>query len=128
MLRKELAHRLSSRPKRLADLCHRLACHRQAIAVQQAAIEQALHQGLDATDCDQFRHRIFPARSQIGEHRNTLTDSREVVECQLHLRRTRDGEHVQHRIRRTTQRDRDGDGVLERLASHDLSRRDARLK
>ena len=69
--------------------------------------------------------QMFAARLQIGEHGNAFADAREIVNGQLHLRGVRDGEQMQHGIRRTAERDDDGDGVLKRLLREDVERLDA---
>ena len=68
---------------------------------------------------------MFAARFQIGEHGNAFADAREIVNGQLHLRGVRDGEQVQHGVRRAAERDDDGDGVLKRLLREDVERLDA---
>ena len=69
--------------------------------------------------------QIFAARLEIGEHGHAFADAREVVDGELHLRGVRDGEQVQHGIRRTAERDDDGDGVLKGFLRQDVERADA---
>ena len=104
---------------------HGFAGDGEAVAVEQFFVEQHFHQRADAADGDEFGHEMFSARLQIGEHGHAFADAREVVNGQLHLRGVRDGEQVQHGIRRTAERDDDGDGVLKRLLGEDVERLDA---
>ena len=95
--------------------------------MQQTAVEQHLHQRLDAADVDELGHRVLAARPQVREHRHPLADAREVVQRELHARGACDGEHVQHGVGGTAERDDDRDRVLEGLARQDAARRDAGL-
>src|SRR5688572_32755838 len=53
-------------------------CHR--IAMQQPSIEKPLHQRCETADLDQFRHHVFAARFQVGNHRRSAADPREIIE------------------------------------------------
>ena len=105
-------------------LRHGLAGHGQALAVQQTAVEQTLHQWPDAADGHQIGHRVTTARPHVREHRYAPTDAGEVIECDAHTGRMRHGDEVQHRVRRTAERDDHGDRVLEGLPGEDATRGD----
>ena len=64
----------------------------------------------------------------VRQVRHPRGDLVEVVEFEGNARLVRDREQVQHRIRRTAERVHHGDGVLEGLLGHDLSRRDAQVE
>jgi hypothetical protein len=51
--------------------------------MQQAAIEQAFHQWLYAADFNQFRHQVFAARFDIGQHRDICPDACEIVQFEI---------------------------------------------
>ena len=68
---------------------------------------------------------MFSARFQIGEHGHAFADAREIVNGQLHLRRVRDGEQMQHGVRRTAERDDDGDGIFKSLLRQNVERANA---
>ena len=80
-------------------------------------VEQHLQQRRDPADGDQLGHQVLAARLQVREHRHAIADAREVVERELHARRVRDREQMQHGVGRAAERDDDGDGVLEGLRS-----------
>ena len=95
---------------------HRFAGHRHAMSVQQTRVQESFHQRLNATNRNELGHQVLTARAQVGQNRDFGADSREIVELQRHPGLESHGEQMQHCIRRTAQRDDDGNRVLKRLA------------
>ena len=98
---------------------------REASAVEKACAEKLLHKRDDAADFDQLGHEEASARFEIREHRNPFSDAGEIVDCEFHTRRMRDGEQMEHRVCRAAQCDRDGDRILECLLRKDIRGPDA---
>ena len=93
--------------------------------MEKACAEKLFHERDDAADFDKFGHEEASARFEIREDRNLFSDEGEIVDCELHACRMRDGEQMEHRVRRTAERDRDGDRILECLLRKDVGGPDA---
>ncbi len=88
--------------------------------MEQSLVQQHLHERLNAADANELRHHVFAARTQVREHRHALADAREIIELERHAGRVRHRKKMQHGIRRTAERDHDGDRILERFARENL--------
>jgi hypothetical protein len=95
---------------------------------QEAGVEEHLHDDLHATDAVEIDHVVLAVRLHVGEMRHARADAVEVFELELDVRLVRDREQVQHRVRRTAERHRDRDRVLERVFGHDLARTQIHLE
>src|SRR5437763_1795461 len=90
--------------------------------MQQPGAQQQFHERLNTADRHQLRHEVAATGLQVCEHRYPPSDAREVIELEPHARLMRNGQQMQHRIGRATERDHHGDGVLERAAREDPAR------
>ena len=70
----------------------------------------------------QFRDHIFARRLQIAKHRNALANRFEILQSQRNACGARNRQQVQNGIGRAAGSHHHRDGVLERLARHDLAR------
>ena len=104
-----------------------LAGDGHAMAVQEALIEEHLEQRLEATDADKVGHVVFAARLEVGEHRHASADALKILEGEFDARGMGHRDEVQYSVRRTTEGDDDGDGVLERVLGEDVGRADVLL-
>ena len=71
---------------------------------------------------------MFSAGFKVAKHRHFFPNAREVVNGDLHLRRTGHGEQVKDGVSGAAQRDDDGDGILECLFRHNIARANAELQ
>ena len=69
-----------------------------------------------------------PARLQVREVGCAVAHGLEVVDAEIHARRPRHGDQVQHRVRRSAEDHDHHHCVLEGLARHDLARLDVALE
>ena len=109
-------------------LGHRAAGDGEHVTVQQAGVEEVLEHDRHAADAVEVAHVELAARLHVGDVRHPRRDAVEVVEVQFDPGLVGDGQQVQHGVRRTADRRRQGDGVLERLLGHDQARRDPELE
>ena len=96
--------------------------------MQQTGIEEFLHNDREAPDAVEVDHVEAPVGLHVSHVRYRLADAVEVFQRQLDLGLVGDGQQVEHRVGRTSQRHHHGDGVFERLLGHDLAGPDARFE
>mmetsp|Transcript_84445 Transcript_84445/g.215010 ORF Transcript_84445/g.215010 Transcript_84445/m.215010 type:complete len:331 (+) Transcript_84445:519-1511(+) len=101
-------------------LCECLARDRHAIAMQPPKLEKVLHHRRSAADPVNILHAVGAAGLQIGDERCLLTDTLEVVDVQVDVRRGRDGQQVQHCVRGASKGVHHDDGVFHRLLRQDV--------
>ena len=66
--------------------------------MQEAFVQEHLHQRRQAADAHEFSHHVFATWLQVGQNRHVFADAREVVNGELHSRRMRHRQQMQHRI------------------------------
>ncbi len=108
-------------------LLHRLASDGEAVAVHEAFGDERADERHGATDLHEVVHEILAARLHVREHRRFLADAHEVLDAELHACAVGHGDEMQHGVRRTTERDDEGDGILEGFLRHDVAWCDAAL-
>ncbi len=94
----------------------------QAVAVQKTVIEQHLHDERNPADPVQVGRYVLARRFEVDHVRGTFADMFKVLERQLDIGSVRDGEQVQHGVRRAADSHHDGNAVFKRLFGHDLAR------
>ena len=106
-----------------AVLAHRPAIDRQRIGMrQQAGLHQLGDDGGNAAGVMVVLAEIFAGRLQVHQQRYLVADRLPVIIVELDAEMAGDGVEVDRRIGRTADRGIDDNGVLERLAGHDLGR------
>ena len=97
-----------------------LASHRHTGAIQHARFQHHLHQGLNTTYLDQFRHQVFAAGFEVRQHRHVLAQTGEVIQFQLDADGMGHGQQVQHGVGGATKGDCHLDRVLKGRPGHDV--------
>ena len=101
------------------------AFHGAAVAVKQARIEQQPHHLGDATGPVQIHGHVTAAWLEVADHRHPLADDLEIVDVEGHAGGAGHRQQVQHGIGGAPHRHDHADGVLERLAGHQVAGADA---
>ena len=96
------------------------ACHGWLIGMQDASIKQPFGDQGGASRRIEVRRGKSSARLEVGEQRHLPVDLVEVVDAQFDVGFARDGEQMQHRIRRAAGGGDRGDGVLQGFPRDDL--------
>src|SRR5690606_37747602 len=102
-----------------------LAGDGEAVAVDEAGVEQRLHHHRDTADAVDVVHDVPAEGLEVAQVRDAVGDAAEVVQGELDLGLVGDGEQVEDRVGRATERHDHGDGVLQGLLRDDVAGGDA---
>ena len=105
-------------------LRHGAARHRQAVAMQEAVVQQRLHEKRDAAHFEQVLGHVTPAGLQVGDVGRLPEDLGHVEEVKFDTGLMRQGGQVKCGVCGTTRGRHHGGGILQRLASDDVTRAD----
>ncbi len=97
----------------------------EAVAVEEAGVEKRPHHHGDASDAEDIRHDVSSEGLEIAQVGDLVGDGVEVVEGELDVGLSRDGQQVEDRVGGPAQCHDDGDGVEEGLAGDDVAGGDA---
>ena len=102
------------------------AIDRERVAVQHPIGEEDLQHLRNPAGAMQVSRDIPTRWLQVAKHGHARADGFEIVDGERHAGRARDGQQMQHGVRRPADRHHHGDRILECLARQDLARRTAR--
>mmetsp|Transcript_4429 Transcript_4429/g.12766 ORF Transcript_4429/g.12766 Transcript_4429/m.12766 type:complete len:212 (+) Transcript_4429:1437-2072(+) len=111
----------------LQVLCHRLACDRHAGAIDEALLQQILQHSRHSTHLVDVLHHKPTGGLEVGDEGGAVGDALEVVDGQLHARRPRHCQQVQHSVGGPPECHDSDDGVLKGGLGHDVPRLDVPL-
>ena len=108
-------------------LCNSLASDGETIAVYHVVVQQVAHHSGRASVFLEVLHHIFAGWLQVGQERGLVRDTLEVGKGDVDIDGPGHCDQMQYGIGAASEYHHNGDGVLECLLRHDVSRLQVQL-